>query len=274
VSGAETRRNGFTLIELMVVIAIMAGVIAMAAPRLLPVLLYSTHEGAARRLANYGTAAVAEAAFDKEKLTFKFDFETQEYWLERMPEPPVDEKEAARNTQLEDESKDRKGLPKDDAELERMAQTELARELPEGGKRSPEALKVLDEQSQRMMVASNKRARSVIGAQASRVKQDEKALPRSQREGQKKEDPARKKIEPEEIKGPLLGRNRLPEEITLVMASIGEKEISKDVFEVEIPPTGLEVETKFWLMNGEGKTFVVTWDPATGQTRLAEGESK
>ena len=273
-SDAGSRRNGFTLIELLVVIAIMAGVIALATPRLLPALLYSTHEGAARHLANYGTAAIAEAAFDKEKLSFKFDFKTQEYWLERMPEPPADDEEAAKNTQFGDETKDKSGLPKDDAELEKMAQAELDRKLPEGGKRSDESVKVLDEQSRRMMEASNKRARNTLGAQASRVKQDEKALPPSQRENRKKVNPVQEKLKPEEVAGPLLGRSRLPEEITLVLASIGGKETSKDVVEVEIPPTGLEVETKFWLMNAEGKTFVVTWDPSTGRTRYEEGAGK
>ncbi len=272
-SGARHRRSGFTLIEMLVVIAIMAGVIAMAAPRLLPVLLYSTHEGAAQHLANYGTAAIAEAGFEKEALTFKFDFETQEYWVERMPEPPEDEDEE--ESLYGDKTKDKSGLPEDDEELKQMADKELEREVPQGGKRSEDSLKVLDEQAKRMMEASNKRTRNLIGAQAKRIKHDEKALPSSQREkNRRKVSPAEEKLEPVELEGPLLGRNRLPEEITLVLASIGEKEIDEDVVEIEISPSGLDVEAKFWLMNQEGRTFVVTWDPTTGQTRFEQDTAK
>jgi len=271
---AGIRRAGFTLIELLVVIAIMAGVIAMASPRLLPVLIHSTHEGAARHLANYGTAAIAQAAFDKEALTFRFDFDTQEYWLERIPEPPEDEEDEAKNTKYGDDTKEKNNLPKDNAELEAMAQKELEREVPQGGKRSEDGVKVLDEQSKRMLDASNKRARRYTGAQAARVKQDEDALPPSQRERSKKVDPAAKKMEPKEIHTDLLGRTRLPEEITLVLASVGGQEFDEKIVEVELTPAGLDVEAKFWLMNAEGDTFVVTWDPATGQTRVDEESSR
>ena len=174
------RRGGFTLIELLVVIAIMAGVIAMAAPRLLPVLLYSTHEGAARRLTNYGTAAIAEAALRHEKLTFKFDFATQEYWVDSLPKAS-DEQDPS-NTAFGDTTKDKDGFPKDDAALEQMAAAELVKQNP-SGKRTEAGSKLLDEQARRMYVASWKRQRSVIGARADHVKQDERVLPRSQQKG-------------------------------------------------------------------------------------------
>jgi prepilin-type N-terminal cleavage/methylation domain-containing protein len=265
------RRGGFTLIELLVVIAIMAGVIAMAAPRLLPALLYSTHEGAARRLANYGAAAIAEAALGGATLTFKFDFKTQEYWVETIPEPPAEED--VLDTAFGDETKDKNGFPKDDAEFQRIAQEELGKEV-RGGKRPEAGLKVLDEQARRMAGASAKRARGVLGARAARVKQDENALPRSQQKESMELSTLEKKTEPVEVRGTLLGRTRLPEEVTLVLASVGGQDMDKGVAEVEITPAGLEVEAKFWLMNTEGRAFVVTWDPTTGQTGFAQDASK
>ncbi len=272
------RRRGFTLIELLVVIAIMAGVIAMAAPRLLPVLLFSTHEGAAQHLANYGTAAMAEAALGGETLTFKFDFAAQEYWVEKTPEP-VDEEEEKLDTASGDKTKTLNGFPKDDAELERLAQAELAKQssggLKAGAKQSEAGLNVLDEQALRMSKSAAKRARGLIGARADRVKHDERALPRSQQKDKfELTGPDEKKMEPEEVGGALLGRTHLPEEVTLVLASVGGKEYEKGVVEAVITPAGIEVETKFWLMNSEGHAFVVTWDPATGQTGFALDNAK
>ena len=92
----ERARNhdGFTLIELMVVIVIMAMIAAISLPYLLPTIIYSTHEGAARHLANYGRSAIAHATLDKETITVMIDLDNQEYWSERLPEPAPEEEEA------------------------------------------------------------------------------------------------------------------------------------------------------------------------------------
>lgn len=259
------RRAGFTLIELVVVVAIMATVLALAAPKLLPVLIYSTHEGAARRLANYGTAAMAESALRRETLIFKFDFAEQAYWLERLPDPP-DEDEDDRKKQEAKEA----GVPEDDAELERMAQEEIGKELPQSGKRTEEGSKVLDEQAKRMMESSRKRERKLLGARADRVKQDEKVLPASQREDATTFGKTEEEVEPEEVESLLLGRMKLPEEVELVLVELGGEEVDKGVGEFEITPAGIEIEAKFFLMNTEGRTFVVTWDPVTSSTSFKE----
>ena len=88
---AEDRR-GFTLIELMVVISLMAMIAAISLPYFLPVLLYSTHEGAARHLANYGRSAIAHTTLEKETITVMIDLDNQEYWSEglRQPDPEIE----------------------------------------------------------------------------------------------------------------------------------------------------------------------------------------
>lgn len=263
------RRAGFTLIELVVVVAIMAGVLALAAPKLLPVLLYSTHEGAARRLANYGTAAIAEAALRRETLIFKFDFAEQAYWIERLPEPPDEDEEREKKEEAEVA-----GVPADDAELERMAQEEAAKELPQSGKRTEAGSKVLDEQAKRMLEKSRKRERKLLGARADRVKQDDKMLPASQQEKNQRTKPGDEEAEPEEVSSILLARITLPEEVELVLVEIGGEEVKKGSGELEITPAGIELEAKFYLMNTEGRTFVVTWDPVTGGTSFQEDAGK
>ncbi len=259
------RRAGFTLIELVVVVAIMATVLALAAPKLLPVLMYSTHEGAARRLANYGEAAMAEAALQRETLIFKFDFDEQTYWLERIPEPPDEDEEDAKNQEAKNA-----GVPEDDAELERMAQEEIARELPQSGTRTDAGSKVLDEQARRMMDNARKHERKLLGARADRVKQDEKILPASQREDAASFGRVDEELEPEEVKSLLLARTKLPEEVQLVLVELGGEEVKKGAGEFEITPAGIEIEAKFYLMNTDGQTFVVTWDPVTGDTSFKE----
>jgi len=263
------RRAGFTLIELVVVVAIMATVLALAAPKLLPVLMYSTHEGAARRLANYGTAAMAEAALQGETLIFKFDFDEQAYWIERLPEPPNEDEEREKEDAAQDA-----GVPADDAELERLAREEMSKELPQSGKRTEAGSKVLDEQAKRMLDKSRKRDRKLLGARADRVKQDEEVLPASQQEKNKRKAPGEEDAEPEEVRSMLLARTRLPEEVQLVLVEIGGEEAKKGAGEFEITPAGIELEAKFFLMNTEGRTFVVTWDPVTGSTSFKEDSGK
>ena len=68
-------RHGFTLIELMVVMVIVAMIAAVSMPYFFPVLIYSTHEGAARHLANYGRSAIAHTTLDKETISVIIDLD-------------------------------------------------------------------------------------------------------------------------------------------------------------------------------------------------------
>ncbi|MFP4172811.1 MAG: prepilin-type N-terminal cleavage/methylation domain-containing protein, partial [Candidatus Hydrogenedentota bacterium] len=101
--------SGFTLIELMMVALLLALFFAIAIPRLWPAIAFGEHEGAARRIANYGRAAIAECAMLQTRYTIKIDLDEQEYWTMRWPgfstelaEVQGDMREAARGA-MEDE---------------------------------------------------------------------------------------------------------------------------------------------------------------------------
>ncbi len=82
------RKGGFTLIELVFVISLIVVVLAIAMPKLMPVFAFSQLEGSARHIANYGRSVIAYSTFSQEPVTFRFDFETGEYWTLRWVEKP------------------------------------------------------------------------------------------------------------------------------------------------------------------------------------------
>jgi len=259
--------RGFTLIELLVVISIIAGVLALAAPRFLPVILYSTHEGAARRLASFGSATIAEAALRGEKLYVRVDLEHQEYWVERIPDPPEEE---PLHEDMADDS-----LPEDDAELRQLAQEELDRRAEEKG--TDEGQEVLEEQSTRMAEQSNMRARKELIAQAARVRHDERALPASVREKMNPSLARRTKqeeMEPEEITTALIARTTLPNEVQFAWVQVGGVDAKGKIETVEVGPAGLDAKAEFGLINEAGDVFVVTWDPVSGMTEFHEERDK
>ena len=85
--------SGFTLLELMVVFAVIAMILAIVAPRLLPMAAYFGQEGAARELAAYGESAIQYAKLNNEEIFVRFDLEKGEYWVEHWAPENQDENE-------------------------------------------------------------------------------------------------------------------------------------------------------------------------------------
>lgn len=261
-------RRGFTLIELMVVISLMAMIAAMSLPYFLPVLLFSTHEGAARHLANYGRSAIAHSTLEKETITVMIDLDNQEYWSESLPKPDPEEEDE--ETRLGEEEK----FPEDDMELYRQATEELER--PEDERGSKEGEELLNEQTSRMAKQFNARAKQALIARAERVVHDQRGI--LQDIGDLFEDDFSldgdgEEILPEELISPLLGRTRLPSGVYIEYVQLGDLQHIDGIVEIELTPLGLGSDVEFSLINEEGNVFIVKWDPVSGGATLTEGRT-
>ena len=261
-------RDGFTLIELMVVIAMIAIIVAIAMPQFLPIVIYSTHEGAARHLANYGRSAIAHATLDKETITVMIDLDNQEYWCERWPEPEPEELEEEGLFDRED------GLPEDDMELYRRAQEEL--QLPEDERGSQEGEELLNEQTSRMAKQFNMRSRQALTARAERVVHDQRGILQGLGDLFEEDfqlDKHGEEIMPEEVTDPLLGRTRVPQGVYIEYVQMGDVQHIDGIVEIELTPLGLGSDVEFSLVNEDGDIFVVKWDPVSGSATLTEGRT-
>lgn len=247
----------------MVIIATIA---AMAVPQLLPTIIYSTHEGAARHLANYGRSAIAFVVLNQETITVKIDLDLQEYWCERMPEPePPEETDALAQDAAEE-------FPDSDMELYWRAREELDR--PEDERGSKEGDRLMAEQTRRMTDQFSTRSRRALRARASRVTHDQKGILDGVGDLFEDEfnlDGNGEEILPEEVRDPLLTRSRLPESVYIEYVRIGDREHHEGIVEIVLSPLGLATDVTFSLINEEGDLFTVTWDPLTGNAAIFEG---
>ena len=248
------RANGFTLIELIVVIAIMAMIMAIALPNLAPMIAFSGHDGAARRLANYGESVNQFVALRRAPATVKIDLEEQMYWTEILPAPDPSESEM----DLDDE----------DA-LIRVDNREVFEKMQSGmgtGDSGDESTKT-EQYSRSLRHELDLRARRMLVALAEQVDMETEGLLDSV--GPLFEDDFSLENTvgqdaPEEVRFPELARTRLPDGVTIDSVTIGEAVFTRGVVEIKLTALGLDAIVQFEVVNDEGDTLRVSWDPITG----------
>jgi prepilin-type N-terminal cleavage/methylation domain-containing protein len=262
-------RAGFTLFELLAVMFIIALVLAVTAPQLIPIIAYSEAEGAARHLANYGRAAMAHAAMMKDDLAIRVDLDNQElfavHWV-----IPVDEEEQAKAA--EDAPPDQMQLLTQYAEKEGLSQQELQAKVASGDLSGlPEGFdpQLLNQQLDDKFNRFHQRALMV---RAKNVKHDESLLAQVDIFDKKKFKIEEEK-EPveEEITDPIIGRTRFGGSGWIESVEIDGVRTSHGTAEIQISALGLASHVRFYVVSEDGDYFTVSWDPVSGTSNFYYG---
>lgn len=248
------RAKGFTLIELIVVVAIMAMIMAVALPNLAPLIAFSGHDGAARRLANYGGSVAQFVVLRRAPATVKIDLEEQTYWTEILPAPDPSEVE----TDLDSEDA---LIRIDDRETFEQMQSGMG-PIGSGGD------SVKREQYERSLrYELDLRSRRMLIALAEQVDTDTEGLLDSVGPLFADEfslDNTVGQSAPEEVHSPELARTRLPEGVMIDSVTVGEAVYTHGVVEIKFTALGLDTRVHFDVLNEEGDVLRVLWDPITG----------
>jgi prepilin-type N-terminal cleavage/methylation domain-containing protein len=264
-NGLPFCRAGFTLIELIFVIAIIGMILAVAIPRLMPAFLFSQLEGSARHVANYGRSAIAYAAMRHEDITIRFDLASGEYRALRWRDEYDDffgdgDRPSQHNLSGGSFSSSRY---ENDELLMRGIEQVMA--LGNTGQASEEALRIQWQIDQSF--------RRSLKAQARNVK----------REGILSEigplfdkpfelDEESEEENREEVTDPLLDAVVLPQGIVIDSIVVQGLEYKEGVVDIEISPLGLSESVIIYLRNEGEEYYTVQWDPITGGAHIISGK--
>ena len=266
----STGSAGFTLIELCAVIFIMGIIASVAFPQLLPLLVFSEVDAEARRLANYGSGAIAEAALFGSELTVYIDLDNQEYYTVHMVYPD--------NSDDLEESVDQLGLFNQFRSSGEHSSTDISEMLSaqsQGDKRLssqlPEGFDTAEADAQ-MYDKFNQRQRQILYARAKNVKQDESFLSEIGPLFETEFTLSLEEPYEEELYDPILERYRMPEEIRIESVSQAGGTSSTGIVSVPISPLGLIDDVVISIRNQDGTYFSVLWNPLTGRGVSQEGK--
>lgn len=248
---------GFTLLELMVVVLLLGMVMAVALPQLMPVIVFSRCEGAARHLAGFGRMAMSHATLKREDVTVKFDLDNQVYWAERLVRE--DEDEFFKDGQThQDAFMDLMGSS-------RMRQDQFGGQMNDSdAEADAEAARIMRERLERYV-----RAQTEARAQ----KLDKGSLFADMGPLFEKKftlDDTKSRIE--EIKDPLLSRTKLPDGVSIERIRIGSRDHRAGEVEIPLSSLGLFEPVIFHVKNEDDDYFTVRWDPLTGTVKFERGK--
>lgn len=269
-------RRGFTLIELMMVILLIALIASVAAPRLLPLLTITEHENEARRLVGYGRTAMAHAALTRKPIRVRIDLDRQEYWSEEMPMliPEPDESSTQGSRYDDDEDDD---IPDDDYELEQTTkriirsqdenrESDTVDELDPRYRDEETRKSVLDKQRETMEERFQSMADNSLYARALRVNHEGRqfGLEELYEDAEFDDEELEGKNMPKPISDILLKAHQVIETVWIDTVWVGEDEFQKGIVDIDLTPLGLETDVAFALFNEEGDLLMVYWDPLSG----------
>ncbi|MDZ4859479.1 MAG: prepilin-type N-terminal cleavage/methylation domain-containing protein [Candidatus Hydrogenedentes bacterium] len=258
---SRNARDGYTLLELMFVVFVIALVLAVAMPQLMPAFLFSQHEGAARRLANYGRSAVAYSAMNREPITVRFDLANGEYWCLRWnPEDLGADDGSVTGDFFGDDDDEKARTTGKEAEMD-------IHELMAIG--TPEEI---EQQSIEVMHELELAFRRSLETQAKNVPRDSilgEFDPLFEAKFSLETDDEQER---EEISDSLLDHGRIPEDIRLESILLAGEEIYEGIVDVEVTPLGLNQSVSFFIKGPREQYYTVVWDPITGGAHLTQGK--
>ncbi len=241
--------QGFTLLELMVVMSIMALIAAIAAPQLLPALVSSGHDAEARKVAGFGQRAMEFGALGHEEVIVMIDLDEQELWCEHWT--VVSDEEAS--------------FPSDALEFNEQVLTTAAEDDPD----EDESQKQGEEMRSRFDGIGESRLR----AQAELVIHDKEGIldeigPLFEDEF----DLDAPEIIREAIEDEFIGRMTISEDAVISSVTTSEGVVSSGLLEIIISPLGLERSVVLTVENDDGDYLEVRWNPLTMNGSVHTGD--
>jgi prepilin-type N-terminal cleavage/methylation domain-containing protein len=251
-------KQGYTLIELTIVVLLLGLIAAMGVPRLLPLLAFGALEGSARHLRAYGRAAQAHSALTQERIVVLLDLDEQAYWTVKY----YTEEEAKLLFGEEEFLEEEEELPEDEQiDLVSLSNIEEMDET------------AIETHAEKMAEKFDLFARQAVEARARNIKQDEGILsdmsgPLFEEEfGLDESDEEEREV----IGGVLLERTKLPEGVRIDSVEMDGETTSKGVVEIEFAPLGLLEKATIFIKNENDEYYSVLWDPF-GEFLFSEGK--
>lgn len=246
-----TQERGFTLLELMAVFAVIALVLAVAAPRLLPAATYFGHEGAARELAAFGETAIQYAALHNEEILVAFHLDRGEYWAEHwVPEEGHEENgEIPSVAEMQESVLATMNDPNADED-----------DMAESAEQMNSHFAAFAQQQLRARAELVEPNRSDRAGRSMRASWGE-----NQREARMVKEP---------LDAPMLEKRKLPEDVFLESITLPDERLRDERVEVVISPLGLERDVRIALVTEDGDVLTVRWDPILGRGYVLAGEAE
>jgi prepilin-type N-terminal cleavage/methylation domain-containing protein len=263
--------RGFTLVELMVVVFLMALIMSVAMPSLLPMIVFSELQGAARHMANYGRSVVAEATLRREPLTVRFDLTEQAYYTIRLVYPEPELEEGA--DEITDQFALYSSMSSSGGSFEEMSEMLAASREGGGFDGFPEGFDDV-EANQQLGAKFDGFAQRIMEERAKNVVPGESFLDEI---GPLFEEEFTLDVgEPEEVElnDMVLERVYLPGNVLIESITVDGERQTGGLVEVTISPLGLDSEVLLHIVNEDAEYYTVHWDPVTGYSRFLPGKEE
>lgn len=264
-------KNGFTLLELGIVIFIIALMATIAVPYLLPLALSSELESEARRLAYFGRAVMSTSALFGDEFYVEIDLDQQRYYCLKVTYPEATEGEQDQLGLFE--SMKEQGLsPEQMAELFMGSAGGAVTNQTTGNTPAPGGFDA-EAMNRQINERFEKLAKRKLIEQAKNVKHEDSLMDEIGPLFDKENNVDLFNVEPviEEVNEPGLSPVRLSENVVIESVFIGGNKFSRGLVEISVTPLGLTESIGFYVRNANNDYYTVVWDPVSAGAYVLEG---